>query len=460
MKKLLLIICISLSGFGAQSQVSQKLKAAMADFNADEQLKFALSSLYVINAKTGEVVFDQNSRIGMVTASTEKIVTAATAFDILGAGYKYETKFGIINTAAGKSLYIEPSGDPTLASWRWEQTKDVVFLAKLKTAINTTGVKNLESVIINTKNWDDETIPDGWIWQDLGNYYGAAAQVVNWRENQFDLILKSGANPGSPVAIVKTNPFLYDYKIISQATAGPKDAGDNSYLYYPSMGEKNGVLKGSIPAGQNNFTVSGSIYNPANQFVKTIINSLKGTVSFNKNNLIITKNDVKDVQWFYTQNSPDLSKIIYWFLRKSVNIYGEALLKTMAIQKSKKGSTYGGVKVVQDHWQTIGIDAEELHLYDGSGLSPQNRITTHAQVEILKYAKQRAWFKDYYEAFPLYNDMKMKSGTINRVKGFSGYQQAKDGNEYIFSFLVNNYSGSEYSLIRKLYKVLDVLKAS
>ena len=460
MKKLLLLGCILLMKFPAQAQVSQKLQAAMADFNADEQLKFALSALYVINAKTGEVVFDQNSRIGMTTASTEKIVTAATAFDILGADYRYETKFGIISTASGKSLYVEPAGDPTLASWRWEETKDEVFLAKLKSAINKTGIKNLESVIINTKNWDDETIPDGWIWQDLGNYYGAAAQAVNWRENQFDLILKSGPAQGSTVTVVKTNPFLYDYKIISQATAGPKDAGDNSYLYYPSMGEKNGVLKGSIPLGQNNFTVSGSIYDPANQFVKTIINSLKGTVSFNNSNVNITKNNVKEVQWFYTQSSPDLSKIIYWFLRKSVNIYGEALLKTIAIQKGEKGSTNSGVKIVQDHWKAIGIDPEELHLYDGSGLSPQNRITTHAQVEILKYAKQRPWFKDYYEAFPLYNDMKMKSGTINRVKGFSGYQQSKDGNEYIFSFLVNNYSGSQYSLIRKLYKVLDVLKVS
>ena len=52
----------------------------------------------------------------------------------------------------------------------------------------------------------------------------------------------------------------------------------------------------------------------------------------------------------------------------------------------------------------------------------------------------------------------MKSGTINRVKGFSGYQQSKEGNQYLFSMLVNNYSGSQYSLIKKMYKVLDELK--
>ena len=52
----------------------------------------------------------------------------------------------------------------------------------------------------------------------------------------------------------------------------------------------------------------------------------------------------------------------------------------------------------------------------------------------------------------------MKSGTINDVKGFCGYHRSKDGNEYVFSFLVNNYSGRASQLVNKMYKVLDILK--
>ena len=54
--------------------------------------------------------------------------------------------------------------------------------------------------------------------------------------------------------------------------------------------------------------------------------------------------------------------------------------------------------------------------------------------------------------------MTMKSGTISDVKGFCGYHKAKDGKEYIFSFLVNNYSGKSSQLVGKMYKVLDELK--
>jgi serine-type D-Ala-D-Ala carboxypeptidase/endopeptidase (penicillin-binding protein 4) len=97
-------------------------------------------------------------------------------------------------------------------------------------------------------------------------------------------------------------------------------------------------------------------------------------------------------------------------------------------------------------------------MVDGSGLSPLNRITTSAQVRVLRYARSQPWFPAFYNSFPEFNGMKMKSGTISGVKGFSGYHSSKTGQEYVFSFVVNNYNGSASSLVQKMYKVLDELK--
>lgn len=104
------------------------------------------------------------------------------------------------------------------------------------------------------------------------------------------------------------------------------------------------------------------------------------------------------------------------------------------------------------------MDEDELNIVDGSGLSPLNRVTTHAQVEILKYAKKKEWFPYFQPSLPEYNGMVMKSGTISGVKGFCGYHNAKNGKEYIFSFLVNNYNGLPAALVKKMYRVLDILK--
>jgi serine-type D-Ala-D-Ala carboxypeptidase/endopeptidase (penicillin-binding protein 4) len=170
----------------------------------------------------------------------------------------------------------------------------------------------------------------------------------------------------------------------------------------------------------------------------------------------------ESIHTIHTEVSPPLDSIIYWFLKKSVNLYGEALVRTMADRQSASGnkspSTSNGVNLVATFWSEKGIAPAALHLVDGSGLSPLNRVTTKAQVQVLQYAKGRPWFPGYYAAFPEYNGMKMKSGTISGVKSFCGYHTSASGTTYIFSFIVNNYNGSSSGLVRKMYAVLDALK--
>jgi D-alanyl-D-alanine carboxypeptidase/D-alanyl-D-alanine-endopeptidase (penicillin-binding protein 4) len=87
MKKTHLLLAFYILHFTLSAQtISQKLQKAYQQFESDSQLRHAISSLYVINAKTGEVLFDKNSQIGLAPASTQKILTAATAFDLLGKG--------------------------------------------------------------------------------------------------------------------------------------------------------------------------------------------------------------------------------------------------------------------------------------------------------------------------------------------------------------------------------------
>lgn len=70
--------CLLVAGSAAQT-VAAKLQTVFRQFEADPQLRYAISSLYVIDAATGEVVVDKNSRVGLAPASTQKIITAATA---------------------------------------------------------------------------------------------------------------------------------------------------------------------------------------------------------------------------------------------------------------------------------------------------------------------------------------------------------------------------------------------
>src|SRR5271169_1014756 len=95
MKKILVVAGYWFLVAGSFGQtVSQRVQKAFQQFENDPQLKHAIISLYVIDAKTGKVVFDKNSQVGFADASTQKIITAATAFELLGEDYQYKTEFG------------------------------------------------------------------------------------------------------------------------------------------------------------------------------------------------------------------------------------------------------------------------------------------------------------------------------------------------------------------------------
>src|ERR1700761_7387345 len=207
MRKLALLSFYFLWGYAvsAQSTLQQRLSAAFNRLQADSQCRYGTVSLTVLDAKTGEQVFTANANTGMAPGSTLKTVTTITAFNILGKDFQYQTPFGytgtITNGTLNGDLIIKGSGDPTLGSWRWETTHDNRILNQMVAAIKKAGITKINGRIIGDDSiYGTQAVPDGWIWQDLGTYYGAGATGLCWHENQFDINLKTG-RVGSPIAL-------------------------------------------------------------------------------------------------------------------------------------------------------------------------------------------------------------------------------------------------------------------
>lgn len=448
--------------------ITGNIQKSFQRFMSDSQLKHASVSLYVIDARTGQPVFDVNSQLGLAPASTQKIITSVTAFELLGIDYRYKTEFwlnlSMPNYSKTKSIMVRQSGDPTFGSNRYNGTKPPVIINELRKAFSANKI-NLKEVTYNLYNnrFESQKIPDGWIFQDIGNYYGAGAAGLNWKENQSDVLLKAGKKEGDPVKVISMDTLAGNGYADNQLKTGAQGSGDNAYYYFQYGNQPTAypVLKGSIPVGEEKFSISIATADPFLHFLNELRkNQLMAAEKYVAGNNSMSsdwtpmKSDVK----LFTHESPSLDSIIYWFNKKSINLYGEALVKTFALEKQSYASTDSGVAILRRFWKDKGLDPEELNMYDGSGLSPLNRVTTHAQVEILKYAKSKNWFPAFYDALPEYNGMKMKSGTISDVKGYCGYHTAKDGREYIFSFLINNYSGKTGPVVSKMFKVLDELK--
>jgi serine-type D-Ala-D-Ala carboxypeptidase/endopeptidase (penicillin-binding protein 4) len=351
------------------------------------------------------------------------------------------------------NLHIKGSGDPTLGSWRWSDTKEEAVFKKIITALQQYNITKITgNVLLNDSAFSIQPLPGGWIWDDIGNYYGAGSWAINWHENQYDLKLQPGKKEGDTTQIVNMTPQLSEARLYNAITTGKKGSGDNAYIYLPPHSLM-GFTQGTIPLQSEPFVISGAFADAPWQFTEALEELFKkqkiqvaGT--FKRYTAI----RVKKQQWPAMQKtlctllSPPMDSINYWFLRKSINLYGEALIKTMALEQHGYGATEKGVDLVRTFWKERGIDKGAVNIIDGSGLSPQNRVTTLAEVKVLQYA------------LPEYNGMKMKSGSIGGARAFAGYHTAKDGKQYVFSIIVNNYEGSSGEVVKKLYTVLDVLK--
>lgn len=226
-----------------------------------------------------------------------------------------------------------------------------------------------------------------------------------------------------------------------------------------------GYLRGEIGIDEKGLTISGSLPDPAYECAYRIKAALEQNALDFKidittaRRLKIEEKSVPAISKVLTEiQSPSLGKIIYWFDRKSVNLYGEHLVKTIAMMQGKEASTTNGISVEQDFWTKQGIDKNALNIVDGSGLSPGNRITTSVMTKVLQYAYRQPWFNTFNTSLPDINGLKMKDGYINGVRSYAGYVNSKDGNTYIFSFIVNNFTGSPKTAREKMWSVIDQLK--
>lgn len=470
MKKLWLSSFVFIVSFTshAQSSIENRLSSAFDRLENDRQMVHASVSFTVGDADDGKIIFQKNGSVGLSPASSQKIFTSIASYSILGQDFHFKTIIGytgkVEDGVLNGNLILTGYGDPTLGSWRYDGYKPEDVEKKIFAALAKNDIRAVNGdIIIDDSKFTMQPTPGGWPWNDMGNYYGAPNWGFNWLENQYDITYRPASKLGETVSIVRTNVELPNVTFLNNIKTGHSDEGDNSYVYLPPYGNV-AILTGSIPYGKNT-TASGSVSNPPLLFAKQLQSWMQKrnfytTGSFlAANQLVMQHKKVPEIKTVLdTLFSPNMDQMMYYFLHKSINLYGESFAKYLGFQEAKDGATDAGVQVIRDFWEKKDIGNNELKMMDGSGLSPQNYVTSTAEVKALLFAQKQNWFDAFYKALPDYNGTKMKSGTIHGCKAYAGYQTSKSGKKYVFSLIINNYDGGHDALVQKMYQLLNVLK--
>lgn len=468
-----------------------KVKRAIQTFENDPVLSNVSWGFCAKSVYKKEVIATHNANRSLIPASTLKVITTATALTILGENFTFKTRLAHDGFIDGEgvlhgNLYITGGGDPTLGLSIDRKNLAPSYkelLNKWVNIIKQKGIREISGYVIGDATFFEEaTTPQRWLWEDIGNYYGAGPSALSFNENFYEIAFSSGKAKGQKTTIKYTIPNVPELTLLNRVTTGPKGSGDRAYIYGAPYNEVN-YIRGTIPPNKKAFTIKGAVPDPAffcsnlvyEALKKNGISTKKGATTVRKLKIAQKYRAIKRNN-FHVESSPPLKDIVYWTNKKSINLYAENLLKMIGKQQYGVGSVYSGLRGVKDFWKARGVDLKGFFMYDGSGLSPTNAITPTQFVDILSSFTSEPEYYALYKSLPIAgnskddsflktfmsgtaaaNNMRVKSGTIANTRAFTGYVYTKSKDLVAFSIIVNQYTCSSWVLRQKIQQVLRTL---
>jgi D-alanyl-D-alanine carboxypeptidase/D-alanyl-D-alanine-endopeptidase (penicillin-binding protein 4) len=150
-----------------------------------------------------------------------------------------------------------------------------------------------------------------------------------------------------------------------------------------------------------------------------------------------------------------LSEIIRDINKFSNNVMAKQLLLTLPIHVLQlQGSTERGGAVIKRWLGEKGIDAPELTIENGSGLSRIERISALTMGRLLQTAFQSPAMPEFIASLPIVGydgtmrrrlttepvagHAHIKTGTLKEVRAIAGYLQAASGRRYAVVCIINH----------------------
>ncbi len=455
-----------------------KLEVYLTSLTQDTELKYASLSFCAIDVKNNYVFAQRQANQSLIPASSMKVVTTGTALAILGKNYKFKTYLtysgSISRGTLYGNLYIRGTGDPSLASPKMKGVPSKEALMELwVAAIQKAGIRKITgAVIADGSYFEQQSIPPSWQWGDIGNHYGAGVSGLNYHDNLYFISFQKNRNFGASPKILKTIPKVPYLKFDNEVTSAGSRTGDNAYVYVAPYGTEV-IIRGTIPKGKGTFSVKGAVPDPELLAADQLYQALKnqGISVSQKPTTIRLKNLNEPQKIIYTHYSPSLLTICKHTNEASRNMYCEALIKAMGKKIKGKGTTSNGVAAVIDFWRERGLDMHGFFMKDGSGLSARSAVSTKIMAQLMrKLYIDKTTFGDFYNQLAIAGEtgtlknigrnsaaqgnVHAKSGSMNRIRSYTGYVTTKSGKLLSFSVIVNNYSCSGWAMKKKLEQLL------
>ena len=424
--------------------------------------------------------------------------------------------------AAGPAAAASASGEAE----RPPQAMDVLDL--MAEEVEQAGVRTVDGSVVGDDSFFlDEPYGRGWGWDDLQWSYGAAVSALTFNENTAELTIAAGPNSsagatsteatsgtaGSGTTEAEWTPKVDYYTLDNTMTAvAAGQAAQQTTQQAAQQAGRPGLERrpgsmlvrawGTVPAG--GLHVGLAVEDPAEYTAAAFKEALLrrgvtvtgtatsrhkysiGTGDFDGERaqpLKLSRSEVPTVvaplegrRVLAGHISVPVAQDVTVIDKVSLNLHAELLLRLLGKVHGTDGSFAQGTRVVRQFLVGAGVDDGDFFLYDGSGMSPEDRMAPRAFTQLLAYASRQPWGAAWRDTLPvagvdgtlagrfknsaLKGRLWAKTGTLNEVSALSGYLTAASGKMLAFSILVNGRRPGSEADAQAIDRIVEAIAAA
>lgn len=355
-----------------------------------------MSSVYVWDQQSRDVLYTRAAARAVTPASTMKLLTSAAALARLGPDHRFETRLALQGHQKGNrwigDVWLIGGGDPSLSTFGFMRDNYGGVGSNLASLVSPLRARGIEGVTGRIMVDDDMLDEVRW--------------VPAWKRSfRFEEAGALGA------------------LTVNQSLVGRWVGTDSSHA--PDL--RTGTVYRELLRRQGIFVAGGTVSGSAPDSAEIVA----------------------------TLPSPPLWKLLHHMNQASDNFYAEILLKNIGAARFGEGaSTVDGTRSARAALGHLGVRLDSVRWVDGSGLAYDNRVTARAVGHVLGIGAQAPWGEQWIASFarsgargtlrtrmtrrPFRGRVSAKTGTLRHASALAGFS-SRLGSNRRYGFVVLTY---------------------
>ena len=450
----------------------------------------------------GDTVACVNPGLRLVPASNMKLITTGLALLELGEDYRFETRLAysgsIEDGVLHGDLYIVGGGDPTTgARVPCAEPLESLF-SEWAGFVRDAGITRIEGRVVADPRYFPEPVAEnfGWTYDDLGTNYGAGPTGLNFFENAQNFLVRPASSAGSAPSVRVSYPETPWMEYRNYAVTSSRGTA-NTLCYINTPLAPVASFVGEFPSDRGAYTLecsnSFAAYTCASYFCRYLesrgIRSLGPADIGPDGGVRLLPGETSgpaaaswgSLTFIGSSYSPTLASIVRETNCESDNFFAETLFKALSLSRSGSAGYGDCCAAAEAALLEAGLPAEGVcQIFDGSGLSRKNYVSADFFVRFLRMMLQSPCADIYLRTLPSPGErgtleykfpsetpefrsrIRMKSGSMNGVRSYSGYILASDGDPshtIVFSLITNNLTASSWAVNPVLDSIIRAIAA-